>query len=1370
MPTTTRTFRVFVSSTFEDLKEERNALQREVFPALAKLCLELGARFQAIDLRWGVREEASLDQKTMEICMAEIERCQRTRIKPNFIILLGDRYGWQPLPARIRTEEFKRIRQSITGDEARKKAEDWYQRDENAEPHEYLLKPRTGEVGDRKKWREHEKELHEILSKAARAAGLSGDDLIKYEASATHQEILKGLGESAEDRRHVFAFFRGGVDSGDSDIRKLKKYLKGQLGDNVFFFAAGNVDELCKRAHEKIEKVILNEVKRFKSRSALDLEIEAQHAFAQERSKHFVGRGLILDAIAKYLQDDDRRPLVIQGPSGSGKSAIVAQASGAEGVIRRFIGTTPDSSNGPTLLRSLCMEIARRYGQREEAPATFNELATAFSDRIRLATPERPLTVFIDALDQLGSEDPAATLHWLPQVLPSNCKVVVSTIEVPEGLQKSRLEKVESFAIGEAHDALSLWLGKVGRRLRSDQHAKLLESFGGCPLPLYLKLAFEEARLWKSFDPIEECVLGDGLPGIIERLFTRLSQAANHGEALVTYTLGFLTAARYGLAEDEILAVLATNDTVWEDFERSKKHDLPPSMQSQSDREQRRLPVIVWSRLYLDLAPYLNERMIPTGTTVGFFHRQLRDVIAPAAEHHRCLADYFRRRADPGNDRSWTARDPRPLSELPYHLTSGGYWLDLDRVLSDPVFGEARCIATGPYALSGDCHYALRAHPSSAVSVTEAAVRGGLAALLERPELSLQTLVNRMDWVGRDDRVVQEAIGRAIRELDRRGPWIQAECAYTTGRARSVVFSVVAVAQCSSTPDRITVVDEKGELLVFDLGLGLIEKRQGVVSGKVVAIQPIAPDRIAWLDSRATVRAEGTTQALRVRKGECRIASFPNHGVFAVDPDGRLVLWSPDTGSTTVLAEGVPSPVRVLRSTANGGVVCVAGKSPQRLLVLYPDSSASAAMDLAWGDASVMDADIDQLGQCVLLLCADRSLRLLPNAPGGLAQALRYEQGVPTPIWGAPLRCALGSGDSAEWAFFATQDGQVGAWNWKSLEVRRLPDFGGAEHESMMLFEFPRASAHLRVGLQTGAFLMDESTKTKEERAHSAPITACTITTRGATVSVSQYDGAVCWYEPRPGLRLSARHQLGRITAISSIGKGDDLAVGTSQGWCWRQSPDRDAERDEIWCLFDRAVAAVVGVGESIIAADIAGRAISLDQSGSAELLRPETGRIRQIALHPSDDPKSCWSLHALITSGDLTYRVTRWNGSASERDVYRTTEPIVSFNLSADQRRICVGGRSVIVFATHNANTQELYRRDLSVLNVVWIRNDLNLAVLPNDGRWLEVWSVATGLPTIAAVDLPGPASCMAVRADAITVGFGSGDLLRFRLRVPLQ
>jgi len=59
----TQTFRVFVSSTLADLVEERNALQRRVWPELAKLCEKAGFRFQAIDLRWGISEEAGLDQQ-----------------------------------------------------------------------------------------------------------------------------------------------------------------------------------------------------------------------------------------------------------------------------------------------------------------------------------------------------------------------------------------------------------------------------------------------------------------------------------------------------------------------------------------------------------------------------------------------------------------------------------------------------------------------------------------------------------------------------------------------------------------------------------------------------------------------------------------------------------------------------------------------------------------------------------------------------------------------------------------------------------------------------------------------------------------------------------------------------------------------------------------------------------------------------------------------------------------------------------------------------------------------------------------------------------------------------------------------------------
>src|SRR3989339_859100 len=103
-----KTFRVFVSSTFSDLKAERNALQAYVFPRLRELCEQHGSRFQPIDLRWGVSDEASLDQQAMNICLGEIERCRQISPRPNFIVLLGDRYGWLPPAPQIKAEIFKR--------------------------------------------------------------------------------------------------------------------------------------------------------------------------------------------------------------------------------------------------------------------------------------------------------------------------------------------------------------------------------------------------------------------------------------------------------------------------------------------------------------------------------------------------------------------------------------------------------------------------------------------------------------------------------------------------------------------------------------------------------------------------------------------------------------------------------------------------------------------------------------------------------------------------------------------------------------------------------------------------------------------------------------------------------------------------------------------------------------------------------------------------------------------------------------------------------------------------------------------------------------------------------------------------------------
>lgn len=691
MPATTPTFRLFVSSTFDDLVEERNALHTDVFPKLHRLCTWLESRFQAVDLRWGVREEAHLDQRTMEICFAEIDRCRRTNRAPNFIVILGDRYGWCPLPYRIDAREFDMLVAAIRDPDDRELVEQWYELDRNAVPPERLLRPRRG---DDTAWPSIEDRLRATLRSAARRAGLSAGQLVKYEASATHQEVLHRLSTASEaDRRNVFAFFREPTDAVHPDLETLKTFLRGALpAANIVSFRKGDHAGLCRAVEANLSGVMRKAATPITFQDEVEArERDAHDAFARERAAFFAGRGEIQREIRDYTASEDRRPLVVFGPSGSGKSAIIARASEGIDAVRRFVGATPDSTGAVELLRSICAEIDHRYESRDEIPTTFDRLTVVFAQRMKLATAARPLLVFIDALDQLEAGDPAAALNWLPPELPPHCRLIVSTIGVPAALRRARLVEVTPLPAGDAEQALDAWLAASLRTLQPAQREAVLASFAGSGLPLHLKLAFEEARLWKSLDPPDHHHLDHDLPGLIDQLFARLSDESNHGEILVSHALAYLVAARYGLADGEMLELLTEDEEVWADVvgegER-RRHDPP----------ERRLPAVVWSRLYLDLEPYLMERSVPGATTIAFYHRQLAERAASRylgsdarTERYRLLTEYFSRwRSETRDKMGFRFPNRRKLSELPYQLTMSGDWDAVDRLLTDMHFLDVK--------------------------------------------------------------------------------------------------------------------------------------------------------------------------------------------------------------------------------------------------------------------------------------------------------------------------------------------------------------------------------------------------------------------------------------------------------------------------------------------------------------------------------------------------------------------------------------------------------------------------------------------------------------------------------------------------------
>jgi len=229
-------------------------------------------------------------------------------------------------------------------------------------------------------------------------------------------------------------------------------------------------------------------------------------------------------------------------------------------------------------------------------------------------------------------------------------------------------------ALQDGAELLEKWLRSAGRRLAPEEERQAIRAgFTLCSLPLYLRLAFEEAQRWHSYD--HPSPPSPDVDGLIERLFRQLSDQLHHDPLLVARAVSYLRCSRYGLTEDEILDLLARDDEYWAKFLSSAQHALPVT----DGQQTRRLPIAIWSRLYHDLEPYLSWRSADEAALIVFFHTRFNEVADRYFLHdenirrarHDRLATHFRFRADPGADGAW-AGSRRAVAEVVHHMVMAG--------------------------------------------------------------------------------------------------------------------------------------------------------------------------------------------------------------------------------------------------------------------------------------------------------------------------------------------------------------------------------------------------------------------------------------------------------------------------------------------------------------------------------------------------------------------------------------------------------------------------------------------------------------------------------------------------------------------------
>ncbi len=105
-------------------------------------------------------------------------------------------------------------------------------------------------------------------------------------------------------------------------------------------------------------------------------------------------------------------------------------------------------------------------------------------------------------------------------------------------------------------------LASINRSITDVQLEVVKDCMKHCNAALYVKLVFDQVRLWRSFTTdlfvnktIDECI-GD--------VFGRVENA--HGKVLVAATMAYVTASKSGLGTNEVEDLISIDETVFSSF------------------------------------------------------------------------------------------------------------------------------------------------------------------------------------------------------------------------------------------------------------------------------------------------------------------------------------------------------------------------------------------------------------------------------------------------------------------------------------------------------------------------------------------------------------------------------------------------------------------------------------------------------------------------------------------------------------------------------------------------------------------------------------------------------------------------------------
>jgi hypothetical protein len=114
--------------------------------------------------------------------------------------------------------------------------------------------------------------------------------------------------------------------------------------------------------------------------------------------------------------------------------------------------------------------------------------------------------ILIDSLDLLSTFENGHKLEWLPSRIAVNVKIVLSVNSDNEDCLTRMRHKcpdsivdIPPFTNTDCENVMKVMMNNQKRNASYDQWKIVQKAFQKCTLPVYVRLVFEEVRLWHSF-------------------------------------------------------------------------------------------------------------------------------------------------------------------------------------------------------------------------------------------------------------------------------------------------------------------------------------------------------------------------------------------------------------------------------------------------------------------------------------------------------------------------------------------------------------------------------------------------------------------------------------------------------------------------------------------------------------------------------------------------------------------------------------------------------------------------------------------------------------------------------------------------------